>query len=45
MKLATYSIVGDAFEVLPKLIEGFKEVLTEIPKKGIETMKGGEMVG
>lgn len=44
MKLATYSIVGDAFEILPGLIKGFKEALS-ISKAGIDNFKGGEMVG
>ncbi|MCH3962722.1 MAG: electron transfer flavoprotein subunit alpha [Clostridium sp.] len=29
MKLATYSIAGDLFEVLPKMIESFKQVLSD----------------
>ena len=45
MKLATYSIVGDAFDILPKLIEGFKEALSDVPEKGIDNFRGGEMVG
>ncbi|OAA92393.1 FAD-binding protein [Clostridium ljungdahlii] len=32
MKLATYGIQGDVFEVLPKLISSFKEELTEVSK-------------
>jgi len=30
MKMATYSIVGDALKILPKLIEVFKKSLSEI---------------
>lgn len=35
MKIATYSIVGDALKILPKLIEGFKESLSEIQNGGV----------
>lgn len=30
MKLATYSIAGDVFEILPKIIEGFKQALPSV---------------
>ena len=30
MKIATYSIVGDALTILPKLINVFKQSLSEI---------------
>ncbi|WP_406541883.1 electron transfer flavoprotein subunit alpha/FixB family protein [Clostridium ljungdahlii] len=41
MKLATYGIEGDVFEVLPKLISSFKEEITEVSKinnKGLCTI-------
>lgn len=45
MKIATYSIVGDALTILPKLIEVFKRSLSEIKNSAlansITTMKGG----
>jgi len=48
MKLATYSIEGDVFEILPKLIKGFKQALFEVPKMELENLcsisKGGVLV-
>lgn len=45
MKIATYSIVGDALKILPKLIETFKQSLSELKnlefKNSNSTMKGG----
>ncbi len=38
MKLATYGIIGDVFEVVPKLINEFKEVASF-------TNKGGNLIG
>ena len=38
MKIATYSIVGDAIKILPKLIGAFKEALSEINNSNL---KGG----
>lgn len=32
MKLATYSIAGDLFQILPKMIQSFKQVLLDSPK-------------
>ncbi|WP_298844164.1 electron transfer flavoprotein subunit alpha/FixB family protein [Clostridium sp.] len=40
MKIATYSIVGDALTILPKLIKVFKESLSEL-KNLNSNMKGG----
>ena len=40
MKIATYSIVGDALTILPKLIKVFKESLCEL-KNLNSNMKGG----
>jgi electron transfer flavoprotein alpha subunit len=49
MKLATYSIVGDVFEILPILTEGFKQLLDEDPEMEVEnlcsTSRGGVRVG
>lgn len=42
MKLATYSIVGDVFEIIPKMIEGFKQALKEMPDK--DTMNNGSVI-
>jgi electron transfer flavoprotein alpha subunit len=39
MKIATYSIAGDALKILPKLIEVFKESLSEL-KNSNSAMKG-----
>jgi len=39
MKIATYSILGDALKILPKLIEVFKESLSEL-KNSNSVMKG-----
>ena len=36
MKLATYSIAGDLFEILPKIIENFKQVLPDGSEKGVD---------
>ncbi|HEY8803722.1 MAG TPA: electron transfer flavoprotein subunit alpha/FixB family protein [Clostridium sp.] len=48
MKIATYSIVGDALKILPKLIEVFKQSLSEIKnmelKNSNSIMKGGVTV-
>ncbi|WP_342366613.1 electron transfer flavoprotein subunit alpha/FixB family protein [Clostridium aminobutyricum] len=44
MKLATYSIVGDAFEIVPKLIEGFIKVFTDSPITGVQNAEGGEFI-
>ena len=45
MKIATYSIVGDALKILPKLIEVFKQSLSEIKNLELRNlnsdMKGG----
>ena len=45
MKIATYSIVGDALKILPKLIEVFKQSLSEIKNLEIRNsnfnMNGG----
>ncbi|MEY8001254.1 FAD-binding protein [Clostridium sp. Mt-5] len=38
MKLATYSIAGDLFEILPKMIEGFKQVLPNISKTNTDNL-------
>jgi len=43
MKIATYSIVGDALTILPKLIKVFKESLCEL-KNLNSNMKGGVSV-
>jgi len=43
MKIATYSIVGDALKILPKLIEAFKVSLSEL-KNSNSSMKGGVIV-
>ncbi|MGV8980653.1 electron transfer flavoprotein subunit alpha/FixB family protein [Clostridium sp.] len=40
MKIATYSIVGDALTILPKLIKVFKESLSELKNLNFN-MKGG----
>ena len=48
MKIATYSIVGDALKILPKLIEVFKQSLSEIKNLELRNlnsdMKGGVTV-
>jgi len=48
MKIATYSIVGDALKILPKLIEVFKQSLSEIKNLELKNsnydMKGGVTV-
>lgn len=36
MKLATYSIAGDLFEILPKIIESFKQVLPDGSEKEVD---------
>ncbi|HEY8890244.1 MAG TPA: electron transfer flavoprotein subunit alpha/FixB family protein [Clostridium sp.] len=36
MKMATYSIVGDALKILPKLIEVFKQSLCDIKNVGLK---------
>lgn len=36
MKLATYSISGDLFEILPKIIESFKQVLPDGSEKEVD---------
>ncbi|MBX4264833.1 electron transfer flavoprotein subunit alpha/FixB family protein [Clostridium estertheticum] len=43
MKMATYSIVGDALTILPKLIKVFKESLSDL-KNLNSNMKGGVSV-
>lgn len=42
MKIATYSIVGDALKILPKLIEVFKESLSEL--KNLELMNSSSIM-
>ena len=39
MKIATYSIVGDALKILPKLIEVFKQSLSEIKNLELRNSK------
>jgi len=38
MKIATYSIVGDALTILPKLIEAFKQSLSEIKNLNLKNI-------
>ena len=38
MKIATYSIVGDSLKILPKLIEVFKQSLSEIQNLELENL-------
>ncbi|WP_368487540.1 FAD-binding protein [Clostridium sp. BJN0013] len=44
MKLATYSILGDAFEILPKLIQEFKQALLDKEIDNIGIKGGGHIV-
>ena len=49
MKIATYSIVGDAMKILPKLIQVFKQTISELNNSEDNdintTVKGGLLVG
>jgi Electron transfer flavoprotein, alpha subunit len=47
IKMATYGIVGDALKILPKLIEAFKETLSETNNLefDINAKKGGVLIG
>ncbi len=46
MKLATYGIEGDLFEILPQLINGFKNALGRSSESGINSFnRGVEMFG
>lgn len=38
MKLATYGIVGDAFEILTKLTDGFKDILDDNPRTKVDNV-------